>query len=69
MVALRTTDRLVGRAATRAVRVEVGSAIVAEAIGGGCGRLEAPGGTTGAILTISGKGLMTGGVGGTDTGD
>ena len=33
---LRTTDRLVGRAATWAVRVEAGSAIVAEAVGGGC---------------------------------
>ena len=53
---LRTSDRLAGRAATQAVEVEVESAIIAETVGGGCGRLEAPGGTTGVVLPILGSG-------------
>ena len=53
---MRTMDRFVGRTAMRAMRVGAGSAIVAEAVGGGCGRLEAPGGMTGVILPILGSG-------------
>ena len=36
MGALRTADGLAGRMATWVVRVGAGSAIVAEAVGGGC---------------------------------
>ena len=53
---LRTTDGLAGRAEMRAVEVGAESAIIAETVGGGCGRLEAPGGTTGVVLPILGSG-------------
>ena len=53
---MRTMDGFVGRTAMRAMRVGAGLAIVAEAVGSGCGRLEVPGGMTGVILPILGSG-------------
>ena len=44
------------RMAMWAVVAGAGSAIVAEAMGGGCGRLEVPGGTTGIVLLILSSG-------------
>ena len=55
-------DGLAGRAVTQAVRAEAGSAIVAEAVGGGCALGTEMGS---GWWTCSGKGQMTSGVVGT----